>query len=256
MGILNVTPNSFSDGGRFNTLSSALQHAQKMVNEGAKIIDVGGEATNPGSAPISLQEELDRVIPVIEHIKKNIEVLISIDTSQPQVMKEACAHGAGLINDIRALQIPGSLEMAIRLNVPVCLMHMQGIPQNMQINPTYQNVNREVKHFFKTKIDHYLSMGLLPDNIIIDPGFGFGKNLAHNLSLLKNLKKFKKLGYPILVGLSKKKMIGDILDLPVEQRLNGSISLHLYAFNQGAKFFRVHDVKAHVEALRAWQALK
>lgn len=250
MGILNVTPDSFSDGGRFITIPSALLRAHQMVEEGADIIDVGGESTRPRATPPSLQEELDRVIPIIEALKREVPVQISVDTSRPIVMQEALKAGASLINDVRALQIPKSVEVAAKAGALVILMHMQGEPSKMQDAPTYQNVVLEVMEFLSERIKACLEAGILPHNIIIDPGFGFGKTLSHNIQLLRELASFKKLGYPILVGLSRKRIIGEILDVPVEKRLVGSLTLAILALKAGVSILRVHDVRETVEAVK------
>lgn len=255
MGILNVTPDSFWDGGRFNTKAAALTQARAMCEAGATLIDVGGESTRPGAKSVTLQEELDRVIPMIEMLSHEIPAVISVDTSQPMVMQEAINAGARFINDVRALQIPGGLEIVSQARVPVCLMHMQGNPHTMQEAPFYQDVIQEVKRFLLSRIDACLQAGILPENIVIDPGFGFGKTLRHNLTLLRNLTYFKTLGYPILVGLSRKRMIGEILNVPVEKRMVGSLVLTILAILEGASMVRVHDVQETGEALRILRVL-
>lgn len=255
MGILNVTPDSFWDGGRFNTKKTALAHARALFEAGAALIDVGGESTRPGAKSVSLQEELDRVIPIVETLSREIPAVISIDTSHPTVMREAISAGARFINDVRACQIPGSLEVVSQARVPVCLMHMQGNPDTMQAAPSYQDVIQEVQDFLYLRIDACLKAGIFPENIVIDPGFGFGKTLAHNLALLRNLSHYKTLGYPILVGLSRKRMIGELLNIPVEKRMVGSLTLAIFALLQGASIVRVHDAQETVEAVRILRVL-
>lgn len=255
MGVLNVTPDSFSDGGFFMAKENALQQAQNMVDEGADIVDVGGESTRPGAASVSVQEELDRVIPVIESIRNRIPVIISIDTSKPEVMREAVSAGASMINDVYALRLEGALQAAADLAVPVCLMHMQGEPRTMQTQPHYINVVNEIKDFLKQRRDACLQAGVKRDNILLDPGFGFGKSVQHNLTIVKNLNSFTDLGIPLLVGFSRKSTIGAILDKPASERLMGSISLVSLARWLGAAIFRVHDVKATVEALKVCDAV-
>jgi dihydropteroate synthase len=250
MGILNVTPDSFSDGGVFLSRDRALRHAVQMVEEGAGIIDIGGESTRPGAQPVSVQEELDRVIPVIEAVRDAADVLISIDTSKPEVMRAAVAGGAGMINDVLALRAPGALQAAAELNVPVCLMHIQGEPRTMQKDPHYADVVSEVRDFLRARMQACVAAGISPQKLVIDPGFGFGKNLDHNLRLLRNLREFTVLGAPLLVGLSRKSMIAAALNLPVDGRLYASVALALIAAQNGAQIVRVHDVRATYEALR------
>jgi len=255
MGILNVTPDSFSDGGSFNTIDKALSHAQLMAKQGASVIDVGGESTRPGSQAVSLQQELDRVIPVIEKINQNLDVIISIDTSKAEVMQEAYHAGAGLINDVTALQGENSLAIAAKLNLPICLMHMQGLPRSMQSAPVYKNVVSDIVQFFSNRIEACIKSGINKDQIIIDPGFGFGKTVEHNLLLLKNLSVFKQIDLPILIGLSRKSLLQHITQCPVDERLAGSISLAVIAALNGGTIFRVHDVKETVEALKVVAAV-
>ena len=255
MGILNITPDSFSDGGFFMARELALVHANKMVEEGADIIDVGGESTRPGAQVVSIQEEMDRVIPVIEVLARAVAVPISIDTSKPEVMAAAVMAGAGLINDVRALREPGAVEAAAALDVPVCLMHMQGAPRVMQHDPTYEDLVREVFEFLRGRIDVCVAAGIGREQILVDPGFGFGKNVAHNLALLRQLRKFRELGVPILAGLSRKSLIGATLGLPVDQRVHASVALALIAVQNGARVVRVHDVGATREAIRMWEAV-
>lgn len=250
MGILNVTPDSFSDGGLFLSSDRAVKRAQQMVDEGADVIDVGGESTRPGARAVSAQEELDRVIPVIELLREALPVPISIDTSKPEVMREAVAAGAGMINDVRALRADGALQAATELRVPVCLMHMQGEPRTMQENPSYYDVVQEVYEFLRDRGQACLDAGIDAGNIIVDPGFGFGKTLQHNLELLRNLREFTTLGEPVLVGFSRKSMIDKALGLPLAQRLPASIALAVLAMQNGASIVRVHDVGATSQAVR------
>ena len=256
MGILNVTPDSFSDGGRFLAPDKAIRQALDMQQQGASIIDVGGESTRPGASAVSADEECQRVIPVIEAIRNVSDVIISVDTSKPQVMRAAAAAGANMINDVRALQEPGALTVAAELDMPVCLMHMQGTPRNMQCLPQYHNVVEEVKAFLQQRIVQATAAGIRSDKIIIDPGFGFGKTLAHNIKLFKSINSFVELGMPVLVGVSRKRMIGSLLNnAPVEQRINGSVALAALAGYMGALILRVHDVKPTVDALRVASAI-
>ncbi|MDO8595286.1 MAG: dihydropteroate synthase [Sulfuricaulis sp.] len=255
MGILNVTPDSFSDGGVFLSRENAIAHARRMAEEGADIIDVGGESTRPGALPVSAQEEMDRVMPVIEALRENISLPISIDTSKPEVMRAAVAAGAGFINDVRALRDEGALEAAASLHVPVCLMHMQGEPRSMQENPRYRDVVSDIGDFLRARLQAAQTAGIPAQRLVIDPGFGFGKTLEHNLELLRGLKKLQSLGAPILAGLSRKSLIGKALGLPVEGRLYASVALALMAVQNSARIVRVHDVGPTVEALRMWQAV-
>ncbi len=255
MGILNVTPDSFSDGGRYVHLDQALFQAEKMQQEGATVIDIGGESTRPGAEPVSLQQELDRVLPIIEKISSRLNVIISVDTSKPQVMLAAADLGAGLINDVNALQADQAIAAVIKTDLPVVLMHKQGSPKTMQQAPHYESVITEVMEFLQARIAACESQGLTREKIIIDPGFGFGKTLTHNFQLLKSLSLLESLNCPVLVGLSRKSMIGALLDLPMEQRMNASVALALMAVERGAKIVRVHDVKPTVEALKLWRAV-
>ena len=257
MGILNVTPDSFSDGGDFISAGAALERARQMLREGADIIDIGGESTRPGASPVTEQEELDRVIPVIETLAQELPVPISIDTSKPGVMREAVTAGAGMINDVMALQLPGALQAAKASGVPVCLMHMQGQPRSMQSDPTYDDVVREVGDFLIDRVHACEHVGIPRRRLLIDPGFGFGKTLAHNLSLLKNLATFAATGLPLLVGISRKSMIGAMLgDVPPEQRLYGSLTAAVMALERGAAIVRVHDVKPTVDAVKVFSAVR
>lgn len=255
MGILNTTPDSFSDGGLFISRDAAVAQARRMTEEGADIIDVGGESTRPGAQAVSAGEEIARVVPVIDAIAREIPLPISIDTSKPEVMRAAVAAGAGLINDVRALREPGALDTAASLKVPVCLMHMQGEPRSMQANPHYADVVREVRDFLAERISAAVAAGIVQAQIVIDPGFGFGKSVEHNLSLLRELAAFQSLGCPVLAGLSRKSMIGKLLDLPVDQRVNASVALALIAVQNGARLVRVHDVGVTREAIRMREAV-
>jgi dihydropteroate synthase len=257
MGVLNITPDSFSDGGRFFDAKSAIEQAQLMVEQGADIIDIGGESTSPGAPAVSAEDELGRVLPVIEALSGKINVPISIDTSKPIVMQRAVEAGASIINDVCALQADGALEMAGSLGVSVCLMHMQGTPRTMQENPTYENVVADVKAFFKERIAACASVGIKPESITLDPGFGFGKNLGHNIALLKNLSEFHEFGVSILAGLSRKSMIGALLgDKAVNERMIGSVTAALVAVENGANIIRAHDVAETKDALTVWQQIK
>lgn len=255
MGVLNVTPDSFSDGGLFLARDRAVDHAIRMVAEGAAIIDIGGESTRPGARGVSVQEELDRVIALIEALQQAIAVPISIDTSKPEVMRAAVAAGAGMINDVRALRAPEALQTAAQLGVPVCLMHMQGEPRTMQEDPRYDDVVQEVKEFLRLRSQACRDAGIHAANIIVDPGFGFGKTLEHNLELLRNLGELATLGAPVLVGLSRKSMIAKVLDLPLERRMIASVALAVVAVQNGADLVRAHDVGATCEAVRMAEAV-
>ncbi len=249
MGILNVTPDSFSDGGKHALLENAVRHAEKMLSQGATLIDVGGESTRPGAAPVSLEEELDRVIPVIETLRANTDCIISVDTSKAEVMTQAVSAGAGLINDVRALQEPGALKAAANANVPVCLMHMQDQPKDMQQQPHYKDVVADVKQFLLARASDCIEAGIKKDQILFDPGYGFGKSLEHNYALVKHLPNILALGYPVLVGMSRKSMIGNLLNRNVDERLAGSITLATIAAQQGAHIIRVHDVQETTDAV-------
>ncbi|MHB1142484.1 MAG: dihydropteroate synthase [Sulfuricaulis sp.] len=255
MGILNITPDSFSDGGVFLSPEKAIAQALLMAEEGADIIDVGGESTRPGARPVSAQEEMDRVLPVVEALHARIPLPVSIDTSKPEVMRAAVAAGAGFINDVQALRAYGALAAATELNVPVCLMHMRGEPRTMQDDPRYADVTGEVRNFLKQRLEACGNAGIPASRIVVDPGFGFGKTLEHNIELLRGLKKLQGLGASVLVGLSRKSMIGKALGLPVAQRLHASVALAVMAAQQGARIVRVHDVGPTVEALRMWAAV-
>ncbi|MCW8907203.1 MAG: dihydropteroate synthase [Sedimenticola sp.] len=256
MGILNVTPDSFSDGGDFISPGAALEHARELVAEGADILDIGGESTRPGAGAVSDQQELDRIIPVIRAIAAELPVPLSVDTSKPVVMREAVAAGAGMINDVLALRAEGALQTASDLGVPVCLMHMQGEPRTMQHNPRYDDVVSEVARFLSRRVDAAVAAGIPRDRLLLDPGFGFGKSLAHNLTLLHRLSRFESLGLPVLVGVSRKSMIGALLgDVPVDQRLHGSVAAAVMAVERGASIIRAHDVRATADALRVAHAV-
>lgn len=256
MGILNVTPDSFSDGGSFSNLDDALFQTQKMLSEGASIIDIGGESTRPGALPVSLAEEIDRVIPVVSEIKSRFDVVISLDTSSAQVMLDGAANGAGLINDVRALTRPNAFEAAISTGLPVCLMHMQGSPQTMQTDPNYSEVYNEVLSFLLERAALCQRAGLSASQIFLDPGIGFGKTLEHNLELLNNIDQIASHGFDVLVGASRKSMIGQVLNADVQERLFGTLGAHAAAYSKGASIFRVHDVKAHYDMLELMYRIK
>lgn len=255
MGVLNVTPDSFSDGGRYLGVADAFEQASRMVGEGADILDIGGESTRPGASAVSAAEELERVIPVIERLRVEFDVPISVDTSKAEVMRAAVVAGATMINDVCALQLPGSMEVAAELAVPVCLMHMLGEPRTMQDAPEYEDVVDDVCLFLQNRIDACLAAGISRTRVIVDPGFGFGKTLAHNLALLRNLDRIAALGYPVLAGLSRKSMLGQILDRPVDKRLYGGLAMAILARQKGAAIIRVHDVAETVDALRVLNAV-
>ena len=256
MGILNVTPESFSDGGQFNELEQALRQAEKMVADGAAIIDVGGESTRPGAQPVNEAQELDRVIPIIEKLHRELDVIISVDTSKAQVMTEAARAGAGLINDVLALRSEGALQAAKATGLPVCLMHMQGEPRTMQNNPQYRNVVEDVSAFLKERAEQCQTQGISREQIIVDPGFGFGKTLAHNIELFKHIDTLNDLGYPVLVGASRKSMIGQITGREINERLAGSVALATLATINGASIIRVHDVAETVDAVKIATVLR
>ncbi len=256
MGILNVTPDSFSDGGNFNQIERAMAHARQMVSDGATLIDIGGESTRPGAPDVSEQEELDRVIPVIKRIAAELEVMISLDTSKAGVMREGCQAGAHLINDVRALQEEGALLAAAEARVPVCLMHMQGQPRTMQVEPHYDDLLGEVRGFFDERITACMAAGIAREQLLLDPGYGFGKTLAHNYQLLAAQKELLDYGLPLLVGMSRKSMIGNLLGRPVDERLAGSLACALIGMQHGARIIRVHYVRETMDALRVgWQVM-
>ena len=254
MGILNVTPDSFSDGGRHNSLDLALRHAEAMINAGATLLDIGGESTRPGAAEVSEDEELARVVPVVEAIARRFDVWISVDTSKAIVIREAARAGMHLINDIRSLQEPGALQAAAETGLPVCLMHMQGQPKTMQQSPKYEDVVAEVAEYFVEQIARCENAGIPKSKLLLDPGFGFGKNLNHNYQLLARLAEFHHFGLPLLVGMSRKSMVGQLLHVSPEQRVTGSVACAVIAAMQGAQIVRVHDVKETVEAMRVVEA--
>jgi dihydropteroate synthase len=255
MGVINTTPDSFSDGGQFDTIEKAFEQARKLIADGADILDIGGESTRPGSQPVELEEELRRTIPLIRAIREISTIPISIDTNKSAVMIAAVEAGASIINSVCALQLDDSLQVAAELDVPVCLMHMQGTPATMQQRPEYENVVSEVKAFLAARIDAAVDAGIAREKIIVDPGFGFGKTLEHNLLLLNSLAEFRQPGVRVLAGLSRKKMIGTILDKAEDQRLYGSLSLAVMAAMLGADILRVHDVAETVDALAMVSAL-
>lgn len=255
MGILNVTPDSFSDGGQHNQKQQAYAHAMQMIADGASIIDIGGESTRPGASPVVIEEEIRRVVPVVELLAKE-KVILSIDTSQPQVIKAAVAAGAHIWNDVRALTRPKALETATELNIPVIIMHMRGEPTTMNQLDQYDDVTVDVIQELKLRINDARQAGVKPENIVIDPGFGFAKNAQQNLKLLQEFWKLNELGYPILSALSRKRFIGEALGgADAQQRAVGSVAAHLLSIQQGASLVRAHDVKATVDAIRIWQAM-
>lgn len=255
MGVLNVTPDSFSDGGDFFVPDAALRRAEQMVAEGADIIDVGGESTRPGADAVSMQDERHRVVPVIEALARRLPVPLSVDTSKPEVMRAAADAGASLINDVRALRAPGALAAAASLRLPVCLMHMQGEPRTMQSDPTYGDVVAEVGDFLRARIAACLAAGVPGERLLLDPGFGFGKRLAHNLALLARLPELAEIGPPLLVGVSRKSMLGAITGRPVAERLPAGLAAAVLAAHGGARILRVHDVAPTVDALKVVAAV-
>ena len=256
MGILNVTPDSFSDGGRYHGLDAALRHTEQMLLDGVDIIDIGGESTRPGAADVDTATELERVVPVIEAIRARFDVPISVDTSKPTVMAAAVNAGANIINDVRALQEPNAVETCATLSVPICLMHMQGLPRSMQHDPQYKDVVGDVCQFFTERITTCERAGITRSRLILDPGFGFGKTLEHNVALLRGLDTFLDFQLPLLVGVSRKSMIGTLLgNRSVDERLHGSIAAAVIAAMKGSSIIRVHDVKATVDAMKIVQAV-
>jgi dihydropteroate synthase len=256
MGIVNVTPDSFSDGGAHDTTETAVAHAMKLVEEGADLLDIGGESTRPGAEEVSVEEELRRVIPVIERLAKQTSLPISIDTSKPEVMRAAIAAGAGMVNDVYALRREGALDAAAALGVPVVLMHMLGEPRSMQQAPDYDDVVGDVHRFLAERLFAAEMSGIAKKNLVVDPGFGFGKNTQHNLALLAQLERFVELGMPVLAGLSRKRTIGEITGREAARdRVAGSVAAHLIAAQRGAMILRVHDVAATVDALKVWNAV-
>lgn len=256
MGILNFTPDSFSDSGQFFTLDKALFHVERMLNEGADIIDIGGESTRPNAENVTLEQELERVVPLVEAVRKRFDCLISVDSSKAEVFRQSAAVGADILNDIRALTELNALDVAVELGLPVCLMHMQGNPQSMQQNPEYDDVLEEVADFLNQRIVECLIAGIPKEHIILDPGFGFGKTVQHNFTLLKHLKAFVDSGFPVLVGLSRKSMLGAVTGKSVEQRVAASVAAALLAVQNGAKIIRVHDVAETADMLKVWQAVE
>ncbi len=255
MGILNVTPDSFSDGGHFFSVDEAVCRAIEMEGEGADIIDVGGESTRPGADPVGSEEEASRVLPVIEALNSAVSIPISVDTQKPALMRAAVVAGAKMINDVNALQATGAVELVSELGVPVCLMHANGDPKTMQMNPVYKNVVEEVRCFLQKRVDVCVSAGVSLKNIVIDPGFGFGKTVAHNYTLMKHLRELTIPGLPIMIGVSRKSMIGALLNVPPQERVGGGLALTTIAFGQGARIFRTHDVKATKQCLQICTAV-
>ncbi|MEH6501920.1 MAG: dihydropteroate synthase [Pseudoalteromonas distincta] len=255
MGILNTTPDSFSDGGQYLQLDAALRHVERMLEEGATLIDVGGESTRPGADPVTPEQELQRVVPVVEAIKARFDTIVSVDTSTAAVMRDSAAVGAGLINDVRALQRPGALQAAALTGLPVCLMHMRGEPQNMQDAPRYDSIVIEVGRFLTQRVEACEQAGIPRERLMLDPGFGFGKTLQHNLELFAQMHLLQPQGLPLLVGVSRKSMIGQLLDRPVDQRLAGGLALATLAVARGARIIRAHDVAATVDAVRMAEAV-
>jgi dihydropteroate synthase len=253
-GVLNVTPDSFSDGGRFHSFDRAVERGRTLAAEGADLIDVGGESTRPGSRPPTLAEELDRVVPVVEALGRQVPVPVSVDTSRPEVMREAVAAGASMVNDVRALRSPGALEAAAELGVPVCLMHMQRSPESMQEDPRYRDVVMEVRTFLAERMRACLDAGIRQEHLVVDPGFGFGKTLTHNVALLASLDAFTGLGVPVMVGLSRKSVLGQLTGRTVGDRLPGSLAAAIVAVQRGATLLRVHDVAATRDVLAVLDA--
>ena len=254
-GVLNVTPDSFSDGGRFDSLDRAVEHGCALAAEGADLIDIGGESTRPGSRPPTLAEELDRVVPVVEALVRQVPVPLSVDTSRPEVMGAAVAAGASMVNDVRALRAPGAVEAAANLGVPVCLMHMQRSPETMQEDPRYRDVVVEVRTFLAQRMRACLDAGIRQEHLVVDPGFGFGKTLTHNVALLASLDAFTGLGVPVMVGLSRKSVLGQLTGRTVGDRLPGSLAAALVAVQRGASVLRVHDVAATRDVLAVLDAV-
>ncbi len=256
MGILNVTPDSFSDGGDFFRLDAARRRAEAMALEGAAIIDIGGESTRPGAVAVGIQEEMDRVLPVVEALANDLDIPLSIDTSKPELMKAAVSAGAGMINDVMALRAPGAVTVALESNVPICLMHMQGEPRVMQRDVSYQDVTSEVLAFLRDRVQQCTEAGIKRSNLILDPGFGFGKHLKHNIQLFRDLSLFAEQGMSLLVGVSRKSMLGAITGRDVVERMPGSIALSVLAADQGVNLVRVHDVRETVDALKVWASVR
>ena len=255
MGVLNVTPDSFSDGGRFLSPDDALRQAERMLAEGADILDVGGESTRPGAQAVSLDEEMSRVLPVVERIAAELDVVVSVDTSKPALMQAAIASGAGMINDVNALRAPGAVTALADADVPVCLMHMQGEPRTMQAAPQYEDVVADIIEYLSERVADCEAGGIERARLLLDPGFGFGKTLRHNLLLLRDLEAFRALHLPILVGLSRKSMLGAITGRAVDERMPAGVTAAVLAVERGARIVRVHDVAETVDALKVWQAV-
>lgn len=255
MGILNVTPDSFSDGGEYDRVDAAVARALAMEAEGAQVIDVGGESTRPGAQPVNADQEIERVVPVIEAVRRQSGVQISIDTSKPEVMAAAVRAGANLVNDVNALRAEGAVECCVGLGVPVCLMHMQGEPRTMQQSPEYSDVVAEVRDFLLARAQSCIKAGIAAEQILLDPGFGFGKSLEHNIELFSRLHELCALNFSVLIGVSRKSMLGTILDRPVEQRVIGSVAAAVIAYGKGARWFRVHDVAETRDALELCKVL-
>ena len=255
MGVLNVTPDSFSDGGKYQSLDDALSACGKMIDEGASIIDVGGESTKPGSSPVEASIQIDRVIPVIQSIKKNFDTVISVDTGDPVVMREAIKGGAEIVNDVYALKNPGTTDLISGENKAICLMHMKGLPSSMQKNPIYDDLMNEIKSFLEERINYCLRAGINRESLIIDPGFGFGKTLKHNILLLKNIEQLKYLKIPICVGVSRKSFIGKITNKTINERLYGSLGATLIALQNGANIIRTHDVGPTKDIINIYNSL-
>lgn len=256
MGVLNITPDSFSDGGQYTDLETAVAHARQMVAEGASIIDIGGESTRPGASPVDEKEEIRRVLPVIERLAGEVDAVLSIDTMKAAVMRAACAAGAGMINDVNALRAEGAITVAAETGAAVCLMHMQGGPRSMQEAPHYEDVVVEIGAFLEQRARLCVESGIARERIVLDPGFGFGKTLQHNLQLLAGLSRLTAGSYPLLIGVSRKSMLGALLDVPPAQRVYGGIAAAVLACRQGAKIVRTHDVLATVQALRVVTAME
>lgn len=255
MGVVNVTPDSFSDAGLCASTESAIRHAVRLLEEGADMLDIGGESTRPGGTPVSVEEELRRIIPVVQALT-SMNVPVSVDTSKPQVMRAAIEAGADMINDVNALLAPGALEIIAAGNVAACLMHMQGDPRSMQANPQYDDVVAEVRKFLQRRLDSAQAAGISREQLMIDPGFGFGKTLEHNLELLRHLDCFVNMGVPVLAGLSRKSMLGKITGNAVDDRVHASVAAALLAAAKGARILRVHDVKATRDALAVYNAIE
>lgn len=255
MGVLNVTPDSFSDGGRFAATHAAVEHALQMHADGAAVLDVGGESTRPGAEDVPWDQELERILPVIEAVRSRVDAVVSVDTSKPRVMREAVAAGADLINDVTALRTDDALSVAAGLDAGVSLMHMQGTPRTMQADPVYQDVVADVRAFLAERVAACVASGISRDRLLVDPGFGFGKTLAHNLALLRGLKALGALELPVVAGLSRKSFIGRITGREPDERVSGSVAFALAAVREGASLLRVHDVKATADALKVWESV-